>query len=500
MQRRYISIWFSNLKTDWHVRRQPVLAGKPLVLVTSIHGRMIITSANKAAIAQAVSLNMSLADARAVLPSLQYFDDEENRAAILLKGIATWCYRFTPVVATDLPAGLLLDVTGCAHLWGGENKYVQEIYNRITNLGYCVNMGMADTIGAAWALARYGNGISIIETGMHTKALLPLPAAALRIDESTAEQLNKLGLRQIAAFMQMPRTALRRRFGSSLLQRLDEAMGNREEILLPVQPTIEFSERLQSMEPILTATGIGFALEKLLGSLCQQLQKAEKGIRKAIFSCYRTDGKTEQVTIGTNRPNCNTQHLYKLLQEHISSITPAPGIELFVLDAPVVEELDPRQEALFGNGTAATQTELAELLDRIAGKFGHNRISRFLPDEHYWPERSYKLANSLQEVSNISWVNDKPRPLQLLANPVLIQVTAPVPDYPPMNFRHMGLLHTIKKADGPERIEAEWWLQEGQHRDYYYVEDENGKRYWIFRSGHYDAANNQRWYLHGFFP
>lgn len=499
MQKRYISIWFCYLKTDWHVRRKPVLAGLPFVLVTSSHGRMIITAASKTAIEQSVLLGMALADARAVLPTLQYFDDEEKRGAVLLNGLAAWCYRFTPVVAINLPDGLLLDVSGCPHLWGGETNYLQEIQNRLAALGYNVKLAMADTVGAAWAMARYVNGSSIVEPGMHSKVLLPLPPSSLRIEDSIAAQLDKLGLRQIACFVQMPRTALRRRFGDSLLQRLDEAMGNKEEMLLPVQPAIEYSERLPSMEPILTATGIRIALKRLLDSLCSRLQKAEKGLRKAIFSCYRTDGKTEQVSIGTNRPTCNPLHLFRLLEEHITTITPAPGIELFVLDAPVVEELDPWQEALFANGTAATETELAELLDRIAGKFGQERIRRFLPAEHYWPERSYKPANSLQEVANTSWVINKPRPLQLLPHPVLIQVTAPVPDYPPMNFRHNGVLHIISKADGPERIEAEWWLQEGLHRDYYYVEDESGKRYWIFRLGHYDAANNQRWYLHGYF-
>ncbi|HKG69574.1 MAG TPA: hypothetical protein VKA92_11945, partial [Segetibacter sp.] len=135
--------------------------------------------------------------------------------------------------------------------------------------------------------------------------------------------------------------------------------------------------------------------------------------------------------------------------------------------------------------------------DRLAGKVGSNAIRRYLPDEHYWPERSIKTASSIQEQKTTEWRLDRPRPIQLLTTPEYIEVTAPVPDYPPMNFRYKGKLHKIKKADGPERIEQEWWIQDGQHRDYYAVEDEEGYRYWLFRLGHYDE--DYQWFIHGFF-
>jgi protein ImuB len=141
--------------------------------------------------------------------------------------------------------------------------------------------------------------------------------------------------------------------------------------------------------------------------------------------------------------------------------------------------------------------QLSELIDRISVKVGANVIHRFLPDEHYWPERSIKQSLSLQEQLTTQWKLDKPRPIQLLPKPEIIEVTAPVPDYPPMLFRYKGKLHKIKKADGPERIEPEWWIQNGQHRDYYAVEDEEGNRYWVFRLGHYDE--DYEWFMHGFF-
>jgi protein ImuB len=142
--------------------------------------------------------------------------------------------------------------------------------------------------------------------------------------------------------------------------------------------------------------------------------------------------------------------------------------------------------------------QLGELIDRLANRVGAEAIHRYLPDEHYWPERSLKLASSLVEKLTCIWPTEKPRPLQLLSRPDYIEVTAPIPDYPPMLFRYKGKLHTIINADGPERIEQEWWLEQGQHRDYYRVEDELGQRYWIFRLGHYQEATYQ-WFIHGFF-
>jgi len=218
-----------------------------------------------------------------------------------------------------------------------------------------------------------------------------------------------------------------------------------------------------------------------------------------LLKCYRADGKIEQIGIGTNRPSNNMHHIFKLFEFKLSSIEPALGIELFILEAPKVEELSPVQETMWENTGDLDDIALTELLDRIAGKMGANHIHRYVPDEHYWPERSFKPAADINEKKTTTWKVDRPRPLQLLPKPAPIEVTAPIPDYPPMLFRYKGLLHKIIKADGPERIEQEWWLQEGQHRDYYTVEDEEGHRYWIFRSGHYDAAKSYQWFMHGFF-
>jgi protein ImuB len=498
MGKRYISIWFRHLKTDWFIRGDPALKQIPFVLAAPDHGRMIVNALNAMAEMHGIEQGMAVADARAILPSLEVKDDKQELSANLLKGIGEWCIRFTPAVAIDFPDGLLLDITGCAHLWGGEEQYLTEIHNRLKDFEYDVRIAMADTIGTAWAVARFGRE-TIIGQGNQSAALLPLPVSALRIPPGITERLEKLGLRQISSFINMPRPSLRRRFGEQLLHRLDQALGNKEEDIIPLQPLVAFQERLPCLEPIVTATGIEIALKRLLEALCQRLQKEEKGLRVAIFKGYRIDGKIVQVSIGTNRPSSNISHLFKLFELKIDSLEPALGIELFTMESPKVEDMCTVQEKLWQDKAGLAETELAEFLDRIEGKMGPGHIQRYLPSEHYWPERSFTQASSITEAKQSSWRVDRPRPLQLLARPEPIEVTAPIPDYPPMLFRYKGKLHKISKADGPERIEQEWWLQQGQHRDYYSVEDENGQRYWLFRLGHYDVAKSYQWFMHGFF-
>lgn len=500
MQKRFLSIWFRYLHTDWFTKRQPELAQKAFVLARPSHGKMIISHTNAIAQTQGVLKDMAVADARAIIPSVIVLDDDPSISGIFLKGIAEWFIRFTPVVSPDAPDGLVLDVTGCTHLWGGDEGYIKTIYARLIKAGYTVRLAIADTIGCAWALARFGKNGSIIKPGGQIDALISLPASSLRIDAEMAHRLAKLGLFRVGHFITMPRTSLRRRFGEYLLQRIDEAAGTREEDIIPVNPVPLYSERLYCLEPIVTKTGIDIALNNLLDVLCKRLQHEQKGIRSLVFKGFRIDGKMVQISIGTLRASCNINHLYKLFENKIETIEPALGIELFVLEALHVEELHSRQEQLWEKNDGIDDVSLSELLDRISSKLVSCNIQRFRADEHYWPERSFKATSTLQEKPSTSWRTDRPRPLHLLSKPEPIEVTAPVPDYPPMLFRYKGQLHKIMKADGPERIEQEWWLQQGQHRDYYYVEDENGYRYWLFRSGHYDVERTYQWYMHGFFP
>ena len=498
MGRRFVSIWFPYLLTDWHTRKQPLLRQVAFVLKASSFNRMVVTAVNPLAQAQGITPGMLLADARALYPSLTVLDEKPGLALQLLDRIAEWCIRFTPISASDSSAGVLLEASGCSHLWGGQEAYVADIYNRFTSRGYTVRVAIADTIGAAWAMARYGKE-TVVKTGQVKAALSFLPVSSLRLEADVVVRLHKLGLRRVGDVLHLPRTSLRRRFGEALLQRLRQALGEEEEQLAPVYPIEPYQERLPCMEPIVTRTGIEIALHHLLHDLCSRLRGEDKGLRAAFFRVYRMDGGVQGIEIGTNRPSHNKEHLFQLFSLKLETLQPAEGIELFLLEATVVEKQKPLQEQLWTTKGKLNHPQVAELLDRLAGRLGQEAIQRFLPAEHWWPERSYRPSTSIAEEPGTEWKLDRPRPIQLLSPPEKVDVTAPVPDYPPMNFRYKGQLHKVVKADGPERIEQEWWIQEGEHRDYYGVEDEQGRRYWLFRLGHYNNSKPAQWFLHGFF-
>ncbi len=281
--KRYVAIWFRYLRTDWFSRRDAKLKDMPFVLAAPDHGRMAIVATNAKAEAEGIFTGMVVADARAIYPSLEVRDDKPDLAKKLLKAIAEWSICYTPFVAVNSPDGLILDATGCAHLWGGEAQYL-----------------------------RFDKKARIIENGKEAEALYSLPPAALRLEVDTIDRLEKLGLCTIGDFMSIPRTALRRRFGEHILYRLDGALGRREEIIEPVQPVEPYQERLPCLEAIRTRAGIEIALQKVLESLCKRLYRERKGLRKAVFRCYRIDGKIEVVEIGTNHASQNPVHLFKL--------------------------------------------------------------------------------------------------------------------------------------------------------------------------------------------
>lgn len=498
MEKRFAAIWFRHLKTDWFSLQHPALKNIQLVLRAPDHGRMVVSAVNAMAQSQGIYTGMTIADARAITPKIEVVDDKPEIWNRLLTRIAEWCIRFSPVVAVDPPDGILLDVSGCTHLWGGDKPYLTEIYKRFKNRGYDIRLAIADSPGTAWAVARFGKDSPIITPGQNPDALRALPPEALRLERETVERLYKLGLRTIQQFIHLPQQTLRRRFGAHCIMRINQALGHEEEILSSVVPVPDYQERLPCLEPIKTANAIEVALQKLLETMCTRLQREQKGLRKLCFKGYRMDGKIEQLDISTNSPSHHVAHLFKLFAIKLPTIEPDLGIELFVLEASGIADHFAKQEQQWGGAGGLQDTRIAEMIDRIAGRIGIHNIIRYVPAEHYWPERSLQPAATLDQPTTTAWQTSKPRPVQLLSPPEPITVTAPVPDYPPMSFRYKGTLHTITKADGPERIEQEWWLQQGQHRDYYAVEDKEGRRYWIFRLGHYDDKFYQ-WFIHGFF-
>ncbi|RFZ91018.1 DNA polymerase Y family protein [Mucilaginibacter conchicola] len=500
MSRRYVSLWFRHLLTDWLTLRQPELKDVPFVLVAPEKNRLIVKATNRLTEQYGISTGMAAADARAVVPGLQVLNAEPGKAEEILKKAAAWCIRYSPLISID-GDGLILDISGCTHLWGSEHDYLKSLVKTLLAKGYDVRGAMADTVGLAWAIARYGKHKPIIETHEHQNALLPLPPEALRIEPETIDLLYKLGFFNIKQIIGHERSALRRRFGNNFLLRLHQALGNVDEPLQYIHPVEPYHVRLPFLEPIRTAEVIEMRIKDLLDMLCERLTAEGMGLRKAVLKGYRVDGKVIEAVIGTNKPSNNAAHLLKLFALKIPGIEPALGIELFTLDAFKVEEVEHKQENLWlAEGSDESTDALAGLLDRVGNKIGAQNIHRYLPQASYWPERSLKPALSLAEQPDMDWNNGRPRPSLLLKYPQRIEVMALLPDEPPRHFIWKGKKHIIKKADDAERIEPEWWQhpERHNHRDYYMIEDEKGGRYWVFRSGHHEGEGT-RWYLHGFF-
>ncbi|MGV3698241.1 Y-family DNA polymerase [Flavobacterium sp.] len=494
---RYVSIWFPFLLTDYAVRKHPRLKQAAFVIASRQNGRMVTDSVSQLARQQGMHPGMAVADCKALFPELQVLENEPGRSKKVLNALAEWCIRYTPFVSVDFPDGLILDASGCTHLWGGESSYIETIREKLFHYGYTVNIAMADTIGAAWAIAHYGTTPAVVAKRQQKNSIGNLPAGALRLDKILLERLKKLGFIRIDSFIDIPRETLRRRFGSELLLRMGQAFGTEVETLIPIKPIEPYLERLCCLEPISTATGITIALHQLLDTLCQRMETEAIGLRSAVFTAYRIDGDIQNITIGTVYPSRNGTHLFKLFEHKIATLEPGLGFEVFILEASKTESITEEQAAIWNAANYDTK-KVSELLDRVTAKMGASCISRFLPAEHYWPERSVSQASGLQEVAKIKWRSDLPRPIHLLATPEVIEVSAVLPDYPPLLFRYKGKLYTVAKSDGPERIEQEWWISDGLYRDYYCVEDKHGARYWVFRSGPYEHEM-PKWFIHGFF-
>jgi protein ImuB len=409
--------------------------------------------------------------------------------------------------------GLWLDVTGCAHLFGGEAALLGDLLLRLARCGHRARAALADTPGAAWAAARFiddPGGAGIIVSPQGARALLaPLPVAALRLGPAVVAELERLGLRRVESLLSMPRAALARRFGCGLADRLDQALGYLEEPLSPRRPVVPHRVRLAFAEPIMAAASIGEAVRRLLRQLCAQLDAEQLGARQLDLMLYRVDGTVQRTAAGTSRPNRDAAALARLFAERLDRIDPGFGIEAMALAAPAVEPLTALQMVLAGphppprreGGQGGVSGEdLASLVDTLGNRLGFANLRQLTPRASHIPERAVQAVAPLARAKQEGWPPLPPRPLRLFPRPEPIEATALLPDHPPVMFRWRARLHRIARAEGPERVAPEWWRPEdfdAAPRDYFRVEDESGRRFWLYRDGRPPADG--RWYLHGLF-
>jgi protein ImuB len=508
---------------------------KPAVLAVSVGSRRLVSAVNPAAEAQGLLPGLTLADARAQVPNLAVAQaDPEGDAAALLR-LAQWCGRYSPWTVPQGRDGILLDIAGCAHLAGGEDKLGAELIERLAARGVTARVGIADTIGGAWAMARGGTrAVGAIAPGETRAALAPLSVRALRLDAEMVAALERLGLRRIGDLYPLPRASLAARFDAALMARLDEALGEGREALSPLPPAPPRWTRRGFADPIATQDDIAAAIRLLLEELCRHLAEEMLGARLLALTLHRVDGESASLAIGTARPSRDVAHLMRLFAERIERIDPGLGIEDMVLAAKTVEKLAAKQLSLSvpspleggeqrnaasgwgvkprsaspptppspsrGEGVFDSD-DTAMLIDRLANRLGARSVGRLLPHDAHLPERAQRFVFAFAPGDKV-WDGGKPRPLRLLSRPEPIEAVAPVPDDPPLMFRWRRRLYRVARAEGPERIMGEWWrgTREAELlRDYYRVEDEDGRRYWLFRAGLYRPEIRARWFLHGLY-
>ena len=442
---------------------------------------------------------MALTQARALVPGLDVRDADPEADATLLTRLALYAARrWTPRASVSAPDGLFLDLSGAAHLFGGEEAMARRLVVFCARAGFTARVAVAGTPGAAHALARFAaDPLLLCPPGGEAEALAPLPLAALRIEEAVLAAASRLGLSTVGELLPLPRGPLQRRFGRTLLRRLDQALGRAGEALEPVVPEEPPMATLRLLEPIATAEAIGEGLRLLMARLIEILTKAGLAARTLTLLCERVDGRVERIAIGTARATRDGAHLLRLLSMRIETIEPGFGIETMRLVAGRAEPLAPEQ--LSGEKTAE---DMAPLVDRLAGRLGGRRVYRATAVESDVPERSVARTGPLAAATQ--WPR-WPRPVRLLSPPERVDnVVALLPDQPPRRFTWRGRAYRVRAADGPERIHGEWWKRTAEAdavRDYFRVEDEEGARFWLYRRGDgVDARTGDlSWYLHGVF-
>jgi len=564
-KRRVVSLWFPRFATDRcqrnlkrQMKRQPANDARPdeqvLVMAMPEGGAVRLSAVTLAAQKSGLSPGQTLADARALMPDVAVHDGDPAGDAATLARIAGWCGRYTPWTApsgqagleTGGAAGLWLDVSGCAHLFGGEAAMLDDMTTRLAAIGYTARAGLADTAGAAWAAARFGkfNGDKpgtarcvIFPEGEHAARLAPFPNAALRLPPDILDGLERLGLRNIGDLDGLPRAGLARRFGELPACRLDQALGRVDEPISPRAPAPVWRLRTAFAEALGREEHIAAAARNLTEALCNRLARAERGARRLELCLYRVGGRVDTIMAGTSRASHDPDHLSRLLNEQLERLpeppTAAPDplsaaaeamVETLTLAAVVTEPLRAAQTRLATGEKGQRDSDpaaLERLVDRLAGRLGPDNVMRFAARDTHLPERVQegtpalaKSPGSSTTTSGASWQPPQPRPPRLLARPEPVEAIAPVPDDPPVLFRWRGHTHRITRAEGPERIEPEWWrapdtrdarggdLLDADTRDYYRVEDADGRRFWLYREGLYDrnaADTPPRWFLHGLF-
>jgi protein ImuB len=490
----------------------------PSIVVARQNNALQIFALDDAAARLGLEVGLPLANARAICPQLRVFDADEVSDAKTLNDIAEWCDRFTPLVALDSPHGLFLDITGCAHLFGGEAAMMRLMCDVLTAQGFAVSAAIAGTSVCARTITRHVHG-RIVRDGEEAEAVEPLPVSALGADETITRGLRRAGLKTIGDVASRARHEITARFGAGFTTLLEHALGQGDAPISPRKPLPDYIVEQRFADPVATEAVISATLSRLAGMLVGAMAQQGKGARRLEARFFRTDGAVRTITVDTGQPVTRAEVIDRLFRERLDALSdpldPGFGFDLIRLSASRTEIVVQQQRDLDAN--VHDNDELAALIDRIAARIGGRRVVVHLPQDTHIPERAVMAApaqHRLTAATHAVWparIEGEPplRPLRLFERPEQIKVIAQVPDGPPARFVWRRATHAVVRAEGPERVAMEWWRPEGEMltRDYFRVEDEAGLRFWLYRDGLYDREIEQEegkavqpnWFMHGLF-
>lgn len=495
--RRYLVLHLPQLPTDRVRHAEPGLEGQRLACWAVIANRRVLIAVD--APGTGLHPGQALADAQAMHPELVLRPAEPEADGALLEGVALWALRFTPLALGDPPDGLVLDITGCAHLFGGEAPLLARVSAGLGRGGIAARAVIASVADLAAALARAGQHGTVLPPGQERAAVEALPLATLRLPHDCLAGLSRFGLQRVGDVLRQPRAPLARRFGRVLLDALDALTGERPRRLTPVRPPSEYEVICNFVDPIVTRPGIDRAVDRLLEQLCAKLAEAGQGARQITLRAFRVDRDVQELTVGTGLPSRTPAHLRRLFAVVLERLEPDLGFERMTLQADVTNPFVAAQDGMgviSGDAHHAAEA-LGELLDRLGQRA---TVWRLAPAESHWPERAVQEVDAFAEVPRDGAWPGLAHPVRLLSRPVPLMVGAAVPDGPPAHLRLEGIMHQVLWADGPDRIEPEWWCEpeERPGRDYYRVALATGARLWIARAAPIRPDEPSLWFLHGY--
>jgi protein ImuB len=486
------------------------------VLAVAAAGGPRIAALNEAAEAAGLAVGEPLADARAKADALQIRTIDPTADDKALRRLALWATRYTPTASPwteeNGADGFFLDVEGAAHLFGGEDRLIADLSFRLeNNFGLPARIAVAATPGAAWALSRFdAASFPILPSGRETEALAPLPIEALRLSPETRSTLRRLGFKTVGALIDKPRAPFAARFPAELLRRLDQALARVDEPLVPVIAPPVYHSLRYLLEPILTQDAVVAHADRLMQTLARVLVRDDVGARALRLSLYRVDGAVTTIDIGLTLPTRDTAHVARLIDLKLEAMAATNdagfGFEALGLAVTRAEPMHARQTELTPAADDRDRTErCAALIDTLRQRLGPHSVRQFVAVESHWPERAEALAPCNGETPAWPVLDQTTRPLLLLphAEPAE-EVLALVPDGPPRRFSWRGVTYDVAVggAQGPERIASEWWRDRSPKptRDYFLVEDMQGRRFWLYREGLYGReTTDARWFVHGLF-